>query len=484
DAWARPGGGQSYSGRSSGSFGGGGGGGGGDSFIIYLLIRLVFSHPIIGIPLLLVVIYVAYTKKHNQLSDWGGASSSTSQGMSPMAGMGQAARPPSLEELRALDPDFSEIVTRDFVYRLYAALHGARGDEKKMAGLRPYITDNARAALETRLPTATRVEGVVIGSMRMLRVTTPPADAGPDGVVELSFRFESNMTVQLEGGGQNSAFVTETWTLSRSATAKSRTPDQVDALGCPNCGAPFESADNRKCDYCGEIVADGRFDWQVSAVHLHDQQFRPPNLGGYAEEVGTFDPLIKDHALDQMWRSLTAADPAFNPEQFNDRVKMIFHRLNESWTELELDKARPYISEGMFDYLRYWTDAYQARGMRNMLERTSVDAIAFAKISRDRFFDAITIRIWASGLDYTVDAKSGKLLGGDRKMSRKYSEYWTLIRSSAARGPARSDGTCPNCGAGLAVGMGGSCNYCGAHVTNGEFDWVLASIEQDEAYTG
>jgi hypothetical protein len=32
--------------------------------------------------------------------------------------------------------------------------------------------------------------------------------------------------------------------------------------------------------------------------------------------------------------------------------------------------------------------------------------------------------------------------------------------------------------------MGGACNYCGAHVTNGEFDWVLATIEQDEAYTG
>ena len=34
-----------------------------------------------------------------------------------------------------------------------------------------------------------RVEGVVIGSMRMLRVTTPPADAGPYAVDELSFRF-------------------------------------------------------------------------------------------------------------------------------------------------------------------------------------------------------------------------------------------------------------------------------------------------------
>lgn len=486
DAWARPGGGHSYSGRSSGSFRGGGGGGGGDSFLIYLLFRLIFAHPIIGIPLVIVVIYIAYTKKKNELSDWG-SGGAASQERSHFAHHDSSAdqdRSATVEKLQALDPDFSEIVTRDFVYRLYAALHGARGDDRKMAGLRPYISEQALATLVTREPIPTRVEGVVIGAMQFLGATLPPDEAGPEGVVGLSFRFESNMNLHFADGGVRSAFVTEVWTLSRSATAKSRAPDQVDALGCPNCGAPFESSDNRKCDFCGEIVADGRFDWQVTSMRVATQQFRPPELGGYAEEVGTFDPLIKDSSLDRMWSSLTASDPAFNTDQFNERVKLIFHRLNESWSELDLKKARPFISEGMFDYLRYWTDAYKSRGMQNKLERTSVDAIAFAKVSRDKFFDAITIRIWASGLDYTVDADSGKIVGGNRKVARKYSEYWTLVRSSNVRGPARSDGACPNCGAGLVVGMGGACNYCGAHVTNGEFDWVLASIEQDEAYSG
>jgi hypothetical protein len=32
--------------------------------------------------------------------------------------------------------------------------------------------------------------------------------------------------------------------------------------------------------------------------------------------------------------------------------------------------------------------------------------------------------------------------------------------------------------------MAGACEYCGAHLTRGEFDWVLSKIEQDEAYTG
>ena len=43
---------------------------------------------------------------------------------------------------------------------------------------------------------------------------------------------------------------------------------------------------------------------------------------------------------------------------------------------------------------------------------------------------------------------------------------------------------CPNCGAGLAINMAGSCSACNAKVTSGDFDWVLSRIEQDEAYTG
>jgi hypothetical protein len=32
--------------------------------------------------------------------------------------------------------------------------------------------------------------------------------------------------------------------------------------------------------------------------------------------------------------------------------------------------------------------------------------------------------------------------------------------------------------------MAGACEHCGAHVTAGEFDWVLSKIEQDDTYRG
>ncbi|MEM9490626.1 MAG: hypothetical protein AAGC55_15880, partial [Myxococcota bacterium] len=60
-----------------------------------------------------------------------------------------------------------------------------------------------------------------------------------------------------------------------------------------------------------------------------------------------------------------------------------------------------------------------------------------------------------------------------------------LIRATGVRGAARADRACPSCGAPLdQVNMAGTCEYCGSHLTSGEFDWVLSKIEQDDSYRG
>ena len=106
------------------------------------------------------------------------------------------------------------------------------------------------------------------------------------------------------------------------------------------------------------------------------------------------------------------------------------------------------------------------------------------KVVRDRHYDAMTLRVWGSGRDYTVRQPTGELVSGDPKRDRAYSEYWTLIRGAGVKGAPRADKSCPNCGAPLDVNMAGQCQHCGAKVTSGEFDWVLSKIEQDDSYSG
>ncbi len=178
------------------------------------------------------------------------------------------------------------------------------------------------------------------------------------------------------------------------------------------------------------------------------------------------------------------ADPALTQESLWARLSLIYEQMNTAWTNLDLSAARPYVSDGLYDYLTYWIEAYRTQGLRNVLEGMRLYHWTYARIVRDKWFDSLTVRIWGSGRDYTVDASSGRVVGGHKGRDRDYTEYWTIIRAAGARGAARADKQCPNCGAELKINMAGACEYCHTHVTAGEFDWVLSKIEQDEAYRG
>ncbi|MDQ3301027.1 MAG: hypothetical protein M3619_30990 [Myxococcota bacterium] len=60
----------------------------------------------------------------------------------------------------------------------------------------------------------------------------------------------------------------------------------------------------------------------------------------------------------------------------------------------------------------------------------------------------------------------------------------TAATAVASPGALLSGPACSNCGAPLQITMAGDCTHCGAHLTAGEFDWILSKIEQDDSYRG
>ncbi|HEX4353359.1 MAG TPA: TIM44-like domain-containing protein, partial [Polyangiales bacterium] len=279
-------------------------------------------------------------------------------------------------------------------------------------------------------------------------------------------------------------YLHEVWSLERDASARTKPPEETERLGCPNCGAPFESSDGRRCNYCGQVVADGRFAWQVVSREVLERESEPPALTSDVEERGTDFPSVVDRDDEAAWQTLRARDPAVDDASLQARIACIYDVLNRGWTALDLSPVRGFVSDAMFDYLHYWTEAYAAQGLRNRLERMAIARIERVKVVLDHHFSAVTLRVWASGLDYTVAADSGAVVSGSNSRPRAYSEYWTLIRAAAARGPARTDASCPSCGAPLQINMAGNCEHCSSHITRGEFDWVLSKIEQDDVYAG
>ena len=479
---ARPGGGEGYSGG-GGSGGGDGGGGGGFVFLLVRLwIELVFAYPQVGVPATIAIIAVVVVRQRNKSKagpqHWDSA---------PPKAAPQQRAVRDLDAIRDQDPEFSVVLFEDFCYALFARAHQARSSQPDLESLSPYLGPAARSHLAQRRPVGAPVSGVVIGAMRVAELSIPTAVAAPAGAlipqVAVLLELEANMTVGMSGA-EHTQYVEERWRLVRNAGVQSKPPEKARSFQCPNCGAPFGPEGGERCEYCGQVVSGGRFDWSAESIELIRIEERPPALTSNVQEVGSNWPTIFHPALNARWAELAREDPAVTQQALDARLRLIYDELNAAWSRRDLGGARPYVSDGLFDYLKYWVTAYERQGMRNALEGMRIVEWKTVKVLRDRHYDSLTVRLWGSGRDYTVRQTTGDVVSGDPKHDRFYSEYWTLIRGASVKGAPRTDKTCPNCGAPLDVNMAGQCEHCGAKITSGEFDWVLSKIEQDDSYTG
>ncbi|QRK10369.1 TIM44-like domain-containing protein [Archangium violaceum] len=377
------------------------------------------------------------------------------------------------------DPDFSQILFEDFLYALYARVHEARGGGR-LDTMAAYLSTRARQTLRV-LGEPERVHGVVVGAMQYL--STSPLSATSQRI-SVRVRFESNYTEESASGAARSYYVAEEWTLTRSTKAKSRSPQNARVFKCPNCGAPLEGMQGNTCAYCQKTVNTGEFDWVVDGVSVVERKERGPQLTGDTPEEGTDLPTVKQPRADERLGRLLTADPALTWEALEQRLGLIFRELQVAWSNREWERARPYVSDSLFQMQLYWMETYKRAGLRNVTENARITRVELARVTVDRYYVALTVRLFATGMDYTVRDSDGMCLSGSQRRERRYSEYWTLIRGTRTRGKPSADKRCPSCGAALTINMAGNCTHCSAKVTSGDFDWVLSRIEQDESYQG
>jgi hypothetical protein len=485
EAFARVGGGGSYSG--GGGHGGSGGGGSDGGALIWLifqlfrmLIYLAIEYPVVGIPLdILIAAAVIYyfVRRARRIEPTRPLGLNTQQSSSQNI-------PRQFDQLRKFDPNFSEIVFTDFAYALYGKAHDARGHGAvALDQFSPYLSEDARANLVQRNPSGLReVKGIIVGALNIASVSgleTP--------LVRISLVFEANYTevVQVnQKQTETSYYVRERWELERKRDVLSPPPAQATALHCPRCGGALQKNTAGACAFCGTKIESGEFQWYVRDVALLTREAKGPLLTADVPEVGTDYRSVVQPGLDNIRVAFEKNNPDFSWGAFQARARLIFDELQSAWSTLDWDRARPHETDSLFQMHQYWIDAYRRQGLRNKLDQCTITAMQPVKITEDKFYHAITMRIGAQGYDYTADA-NGRVVAGSRTNLRSWTEYWTFMRNRSAKpAAAQADLNCPNCGAPLKVNAVGICEFCGGKITSGEFDWVLSRIEQDESYQG
>jgi Tim44-like domain len=438
-AEARPGGGHSYSGgsssssssssyrSSSSSSSSSGSGSAGDTLII-----------IIGC--VVVIVVLAVTIEHNKSRPW------TSAVTRPASAM-------QLAPLREADPTFSLPVFEDFAFQLFAAAARARGDRAKAELMTPYFAQHIVEQLVMMPP----VSQVVIGSLRVIDVRI-----GQETVLDV--RIEANLATST-----GTANVIEHWKFVRLPGVSTQAPPAGPrTFPCPQCNARMDV---------------GRLDWTVLEVQLVASAGVGLTLTGTVAEVGTDLATVVDPNSLPMIQGIIVADKTFVWDSFTARVKLTYDRMNAAWNTQDLTPIRGLVTSSLHGYLQFWIDEYKRQQHANKLENAVITHITLAKVTRDVHYDAITVRVFAKGNDYTIN-QAGKVVGGSKSDVREYSEYWTFVRSAKRHAAITTEAKCPSCGAPLAVSDRGACDHCQAVVETGAFDFVLSKIEQDEVYRG
>ena len=178
--------------------------------------------------------------------------------------------------------------------------------------------------------------------------------------------------------------------------------------------------------------------------------------------------------------AIRAHDPQFDETEFVNRAQREFFIVEKAWSDAKPEESRRVMSDTLWDQHRVQIEDYVAKGRRNLLDNLALADATIVSAGSSGAHDHVMVRMHAACADYDVDVNSGRVVRGDRTV-RDWYEDWLFQRSSSAT--TRPDGgtmgeRCPNCGAPLDVDLSGVCSYCKAPVMSGDYDWVLARIDQ------
>ncbi len=469
---ARPGGGQSFTGGGGGSSGGGGDGIG---FLIYFILSEL--PPQISIPLVIIIIALRIYLKRRKRSD--NKTVSSSPGIQAKVNRNSSIES-DIANLKTSDPNFSKVLFLDFASSIFTKYYSWKG-KNEFKNLAPFL-EKTELDSSRNLKNNQSITEIVIGSIKISEINNLQTVTG------VAVDIEANYTLDINSK-KTRYHVIERWYFNRNAGILSLEPEKLRKLVCPNCAAPADFTDNGECQSCGTHINTGEMQWFVKKHQILTQEvFSTKGLGHYAQERGTGLQTIYQSGLNTLTADFANRHNVdWNSWRTNFSNKVVseyFLKIYDAWSKNDLLSVRNLLSDRLYESFMFWIDAYKRAGFTNKLENIKISNIQFVANDTDKFYESITVRVYATSLDYVED-KSGKVKGGSNKRPRSFSEYWTFIRRSGVETDEYDYSTCPNCGAPAdKMGQAGVCEYCGTKISNGDFSWVLAIITQDEVYSG
>lgn len=243
---------------------------------------------------------------------------------------------------------------------------------------------------------------------------------------------------------------TEYWTYTRLPSNQVNSTTGLTEEICPNCGGKLLLNKFEKCVSCHSLVTSGAYDWVLTKVTDEDE-WRFQNATREIEGVAEY----------------LVVDPAFNVSVIEDRVCVIFWRLQKAWL---MQNANEILSVTHPDYVAYFAE--------NELNNYYFDHIALSlcEVTSVEFgeeFDKLFVLVkWrAEKVDLISGASSDAFTD-----TKDYAHHITMIRKTGITSDIEKglhSLHCFSCGAPQMESHHESCQYCQTRFNDGGLDWVL-----------
>ena len=273
---------------------------------------------------------------------------------------------------------------------------------------------------------------------------------------------------------------------------QSKPPGVARTFPCPNCGAPWaarrraRSSARRAARSSTTAASTGS-----SRRSALDSMRRAPADADHRDppERGTDLPTYRQPDVDAHWMELVARRSGAVTEQrfiarVGDDLRRAQRRVGDATSSSRSAASSPTGSSTICSTGSTPTSA------RACATSSRTCAITRHAASRRSSRDALLRRDHDPHLGHRqglrrAHRRPASSCAASSSASAPYSEYWTLDPQRRAQGRRRA----PSRRAATAAPARRSrwpatCDHCGAHVTAGEFDWVLSKIEQDDTYRG
>lgn len=462
---------QAGGGGSFGTGGGGGGGfsggghsgGGGGGGLIYLLLRLVIEAPLIGVPLLILVVYLA-------LRGGRGVRRGNQDRILRRSGA-RVVRHRSAAwaaEVRAADPDFEEAA---FLARARAAFERAQESwcAQDLAPIAHFVTDGVleRFSLQIEEQREDRwrqgMEGLELRDGRLVHFVR--GRRFETLTVRVDFRADIHRVDLVTGEPIPGSRIprehfAECWSFVRRRGARTRTEDGLLEGHCPNCGAPLALNQSARCGSCEALVKSGEFDWVLAEI-TQASEWRPEEE---AEVAGV--------------EAYSGADPGFSVQLLEDRASVAF------WRQVSADRkgsVEPLVRVADPAYCEAFAQEQEALvgGDRYYTAENAVGAVRTLGVLRGEEHDRAVVEVLSDGRRARIDGEGRHQIETTRRLQRRLFVFRRDAGRTTPIDESFSSARCRTCGAQDLGGTDPRCPYCESPRSGDGSTWLLHEVLVD-----